>query len=156
MILTLHLVTSNLHAPLQGPIQASQESRKKGSLFFLPFLHRAPHILLQAQPGCGTRTRRSPTQAPDPAFSRLPRSAPVSHAGNHSTRPCVPPLVAAGRMGRGGSPPRLLWEAGTHREWETKSYTGICTVFPSVISLRVLKMSSLSKASEGNQTSERL
>lgn len=40
----------------------------------------------------------------------------------------------------------------TYREWETKSYTGIWTVFPSVISLSVLKMSSLSKASEGNQT----
>lgn len=40
----------------------------------------------------------------------------------------------------------------TYREWETKSYTGICTVFPSVISLSVLKMSSLSKASAGNQT----
>lgn len=39
-----------------------------------------------------------------------------------------------------------------YREWETKSYTGIWTVFPSVISLSVLKMSSLSKASEGNQT----
>lgn len=38
-----------------------------------------------------------------------------------------------------------------YRECETKSYTGIWTVFPSVISLRVLKMSSLSKASEGNQ-----
>lgn len=40
----------------------------------------------------------------------------------------------------------------THREWVTKSYTGICTVFPLVMSFRVLKMSSLSKASEGDQT----
>lgn len=45
-----------------------------------------------------------------------------------------------------------LWPAWlAYREWETKSYTGIWTVFPSVISLSVLKMSSLSKASEGNQ-----
>ena len=61
------------------------------------------------------------------------------------------PWARAGEE-RGQEPAQRL----THREWETKSYTGICTVFPSVISLRVLRMSSLSKASEGDQTAKTL
>lgn len=101
-------------------------------------------------------------------MSRLFQEAPAK-----LPNPCTPMAHTAAAhtqvaVGTGqGRPQPAAWEPGrlwelreatrspdelTYREWETKSYTGICTVFPSVISLSVLKMSSLSKASEGNQT----
>lgn len=89
-----------------------------------------------------------------PAAPRSAGDTPTCSSGRAGCCHRPPRQEAVGTAGRPGPGPQAQRTPGplTHREWVTKSYTGICTVFPSMISLRVLKMSSLSKASEGDRT----
>lgn len=150
----------------EGPRDRGREEQKQVSEERRKHLHgRLPHS--QTRPRVCAR-RPLPAIKEDPS-----RTVPFRANNNVQTVPGsawtdsptpLPPLPLPDRLqwawtgGRGdrGWEPETWGQFGerrrlAYREWETKSYTGIWTVFPWMISLRVLKMSSLSKASGGNQ-----